>query len=159
MKSSIFKIVFNVLRYCLSGYSQYSSPTCNIHLSTLSTRLSTRNSRLFNCSTHLSTCSTHLSTCVIYLSTRNTHLTIRLRTRSTCSTICQSLITDPPQVLLEKGVLKICSKFTGEHPCESVTSIKLQSSFIEITIRHGCSPVNLLHISEHFWSAASESTG
>ena len=25
-------------------------------------------------------------------------------------------------------------------------SIKLQSNFIEITLRHGCSPVNLLHI-------------
>ena len=49
-------------------------------------------------------------------------------------------------VFLEKGVLKKCSKFTGEHPCRSAISIKLQSSFIEITLRHGCSPVNLLHI-------------
>ena len=40
----------------------------------------------------------------------------------------------------------MCSKFTGEHPCRSVISIKLQSNFIEITLRHGCSPVNLLHI-------------
>ena len=38
-----------------------------------------------------------------------------------------------PEVLLRKGVQKICSKCTGEHPCQSV-------------IRHGCSPVNLLHI-------------
>ena len=30
-----------------------------------------------------------------------------------------------PEVFLEKGVLKICSKFTGEHPCRSVISIKL----------------------------------
>ena len=30
-----------------------------------------------------------------------------------------------PEVFLEKGVLKICSKFTGEHPCQSVISIKL----------------------------------
>ena len=29
---------------------------------------------------------------------------------------------------------------------QSVISIKLQSNFIEITLRHGCSPVNLLHI-------------
>ena len=50
------------------------------------------------------------------------------------------------EVFLEKGVLKICSKFTGEHTCRSVISIKLQSNFIEITLRHGCSPVNLLHI-------------
>ena len=51
-----------------------------------------------------------------------------------------------PEVFLGKGVLKISSKFTGEHPCRSVISIKLQSSFIEIALRHGCSPVNLLHI-------------
>ena len=49
------------------------------------------------------------------------------------------------EVFLRKGVLKICSKFTGEHPCQSVISIKLQSNFIEITLRHGCSTVNLLH--------------
>ena len=30
-----------------------------------------------------------------------------------------------PEVFLRKGVLKICSKFTGEHPCRSVISIKL----------------------------------
>ena len=51
-----------------------------------------------------------------------------------------------PEVFLRKGVLKICSKFTAEHPCRSVISIKLQSNFIEITLRHGYSPVNLLHI-------------
>ena len=30
-----------------------------------------------------------------------------------------------PEVFLGKGILKICSKFTGEHPCRSVVSIKL----------------------------------
>ena len=49
-----------------------------------------------------------------------------------------------PEVLSRKGVLKICSKFTGEQPWWSGISIKLQSSFIEIALRHGCSPVNLL---------------
>ena len=48
--------------------------------------------------------------------------------------------------VLRKGVLKICSKFTGEHPCRNVTLIKLLSNFIEITLRHKCSPVNLLYI-------------
>ena len=52
----------------------------------------------------------------------------------------------PPDVGLGKGVLKICSKVTGEHPCRSVISIKLLCNFIEIKLRHGCSPVNLLHI-------------
>ena len=38
------------------------------------------------------------------------------------------------------------SKFRGEHPYRSMTSIKIQSNFIEITLQHGCSPVNSLHI-------------
>ena len=50
------------------------------------------------------------------------------------------------EVLLVKSVLKIWSKFTGEHPCRSVISIKLLCNFIEITLRHGWSPVHLLHI-------------
>ena len=57
-----------------------------------------------------------------------------------------SLRSNRPEVFLGKGLLKICSKFTGEQPCRSVISIKLQGNFIEITLRHGCSPVSLLHI-------------
>ena len=49
-----------------------------------------------------------------------------------------------PEVFFRKRVLKICSKFTGEHPCRNVIWIKLQSNFIEIALRHGCSSVNLL---------------
>ena len=48
--------------------------------------------------------------------------------------------------LIEAVTQEICSKFTEEHPCRSAISRKLQSNFIEITLRHGCSPVNLLHI-------------
>ena len=51
-----------------------------------------------------------------------------------------------PEVFLVKGVWKICSKFTGEHTCWNVISIKLLCNFTEITLRNGCSPVNLLHI-------------
>ena len=51
-----------------------------------------------------------------------------------------------PEVFLEKGVLKICSKFSGERPCQGTISIKLQSNFIEIVLQHGCSPVHSLHI-------------
>ena len=50
-------------------------------------------------------------------------------------------------MFLIKDVVKISSKFTVENPCWSVISIKLQNNFIEITFQHGCSPVNLLHIS------------
>ena len=59
----------------------------------------------------------------------------------------RSLRSSRPEVFLRKCFLEICSNFTGEHPCWSVISVKLQSNFIEIKLRHGCSPVNLLHIS------------
>ena len=49
-------------------------------------------------------------------------------------------------MFFRNDVLKLCSKFTGEHPCRNAISIKLQSNFIEITLRHGCSPVNLLQV-------------
>ena len=42
-----------------------------------------------------------------------------------------------PEVLLEKGVLQICSKFTEN------THAKV---WFQITLRDGCSPVNSLHI-------------
>ena len=56
-----------------------------------------------------------------------------------------------PEVFLGKGVLKICSKYTGElmktqlteDSCQSAISTKLLCSFIEIALRHGYSPVNL----------------
>ena len=41
-----------------------------------------------------------------------------------------------PEVFLGKIILKMCTKFTGEHPCRSVISIKLLLKF----------PVNLSHI-------------
>ena len=51
-----------------------------------------------------------------------------------------------PEVFLGKSVPIISSKFAGEHPCRSAISTKLQTNFIEIALRRGCSPVNLLHI-------------
>ena len=50
------------------------------------------------------------------------------------------------EVFLRKDVLKICSRFTEEHPCRSAISINLLCNFVKITLRYGCSPVNLLHI-------------
>ena len=49
-------------------------------------------------------------------------------------------------MFLGQDVLKTCSKFIGEYPCQSVISIELLCNFIEIALRRGCSPVNLLHI-------------
>ena len=57
-----------------------------------------------------------------------------------------SIGSSPSEVFLGKVILKICSKFTGEHPCQSVISIKLQSNFIEIEPRYACSPITLLYI-------------
>ena len=62
------------------------------------------------------------------------------------SSVFKKLKSSHLEVFLRKGVLKICNKFTGQHPCRSVISIKLLCDFIEIAFRHGCSPVNLLHI-------------
>ena len=54
--------------------------------------------------------------------------------------------SSPPEMFLCKCVLSLYIEFTGEHPCQSAISIKQQSNLIEITLRHGCSPENLLHI-------------
>ena len=60
----------------------------------------------------------------------------------------QRFRSSPPKLFLGKGALKVNSKFTGEHSCHSVISIKFLCIFIEITLRHGCSPLNLLYTSE-----------
>ena len=59
----------------------------------------------------------------------------------------------PPEVFCEKGVLKNFAKFTGKYLSQSLFFNKVaglksakQSNFIEITLWHGSSPVNLLHI-------------
>ena len=54
--------------------------------------------------------------------------------------------SNPPDVFLGKDVLKICTKFTGRHPCWSAILVKLLSKLIEIKLRHRCSVVNLKHI-------------
>ena len=53
----------------------------------------------------------------------------------------------PLELYLGKGVLKVCSKCSGEHPCRCMISIKLLCNYIEIALWHGCSPINLLHFS------------
>ena len=64
-----------------------------------------------------------------------------IKIRNTCSRI-----SSRPKVFLWKSVPKISSIYTGKNPCQSAISIKMQSNFIEIALRHGCSPINLLHI-------------
>ena len=63
-----------------------------------------------------------------------------------CNSMFDEFRSSLSGVFLEKSVLKVCSKFTGEHPCRSAISKKLHCNFIEITLWHGCSrPVSLLH--------------
>ena len=50
-----------------------------------------------------------------------------------------------PEVFIGKGILKYAANL-HEHLCWSVISIKLLWNFIEIALRHACSPVSLLHI-------------
>ena len=38
------------------------------------------------------------------------------------------------EVFSRKGDLKICSKFTGKHPCQKVISIELLRNFIQIAV-------------------------
>ena len=54
--------------------------------------------------------------------------------------------SSPLEMFLGKAVLKLCNKFTGEHPCKSLISIKLQSKF--------CKFQNIF-LWEHVWRAAS----
>ena len=47
-------------------------------------------------------------------------------------------------LFLGKDALNISSKFKGKHSYRNAISIKLFCNIIEITLRHGCVPVNML---------------
>ena len=64
------------------------------------------------------------------------------------------------EVFLVKGVLKICSRFTGEHSCWSVISITLQSTHWNHTLvwlffSKFAAYFQNTFLWEHLWSAAS----
>ena len=61
---------------------------------------------------------------------------------SSLSTCISSFLSE----FLEKSVLKMCNKFAGERLCRRVISIKFLHTFIEIKLRHRCSPISLLRI-------------
>ena len=52
----------------------------------------------------------------------------------------------PSRGVLKKRCSENMQQICREHSCRSMISIKLQSNFMEITLQHGCSPVNFLHI-------------
>ena len=49
-------------------------------------------------------------------------------------------------MFLKKGVLELCSKFTGEHPCQSGTSMKLQSNLLKLHFGMRVFAISLLYI-------------
>ena len=61
-----------------------------------------------------------------------------------------------PEVFLGNGVLKICSKFTGEHPCRSAISIKLQSNVAWVFSSKFAAFFQKTFSKEYLWVAASE---
>ena len=71
-------------------------------------------------------------------------ITSKLKTSETYVKLCCAPWTEAAlQKRSYKDILKIYSKFAGEHPCRSAISI---SNFIEITLWHGCPPVNFQYI-------------
>ena len=44
---------------------------------------------------------------------------------------CNYIKKQPSRGVLVKGVLKICSKFTGEHPCRNVISISCKATLLK----------------------------
>ena len=78
----------------------------------------------------------------LYLGTSRTVIVVMIKDRYKIRILRSSL----PEVFFGKGVMKLCNKFTGEFPYRGVISIKLLRNFIEIALRYGCYPVNLLHI-------------
>ena len=63
-----------------------------------------------------------------------------------------------PEVFLRNGVLKICNKFTGEHPCQSAISIKLQSTSAWVFSCKVIAFFQNIFSQEHLWVAASVHT-
>ena len=57
----------------------------------------------------------------------------------------------PPRGILKKRCSENMQQIYRRTPMPKCDSIKLQSNFIEITLRLGCSPVNVLHIFRHLF--------
>ena len=66
--------------------------------------------------------------------------------------MCHPIQKQPSRVVLIKSCSENMQQIYMKTPCRSVISIKFQSNFIEITLRDGCSTVNLLHISRTTFS-------
>ena len=58
----------------------------------------------------------------------------------------KGILTDKKKKCFKKYCQKQPCRGVLKKRCSGVISINFQSNFIEITLRHGCSPVNFLHI-------------
>ena len=63
-----------------------------------------------------------------------------------CTITCPITEAVPQRCFYKKLLFKHAAVLQKKKLCRSVISINFQSKFIEIIFRHGCSPVNLLHI-------------
>ena len=54
------------------------------------------------------------------------------------------VLQNPSRGVLKKRCSENMQQIYRKHPCQSVISLNLLSNFIEITLRHGCSPVYFL---------------
>ena len=68
-----------------------------------------------------------------------------------CKTFFENLQKQPFRGVLKKRCSENMQQIYRIMPCRSVISIKLLYIFLKITLRHGCSPVNLLHIFQHLF--------
>ena len=65
-----------------------------------------------------------------------------------------SIQKQPPRGVLRKRCSENMPKIYRRTPmpsCRSAISIRVQNNFIEIALRYGCSPINLLHIFRTFF--------
>ena len=63
--------------------------------------------------------------------------------------------SSPPEVFLSKGNLKIYRKFTGEHPSQSVISVKLLCTSVWVPFCKFAACFQNMFSSEHLWTAVS----
>ena len=69
----------------------------------------------------------------IYITAGENNIKLEKLAQTAAFYVHDSMKSRPSEVFLGKDFLKLCSKFTGKHPCQ-------------ITLRHVCSPANLFHI-------------
>ena len=65
---------------------------------------------------------------------------------TSCKNLRTKLQKQPSRGVLRKRCSENMQQIYSKHQGRSAISVKLPCNFIEITLLHGCSPVNLLHV-------------